>query len=144
MWAAAERVRPDGRVVIQSQNPEHYVFAALIGQDLAAFYDRELAFRRELGYPPFRRLAAITARGRTGDESQQLAAEIAALLRGAGGLTVYPPPGTGVRGRARQVVVKGGPELPAILGAALGAWRPPSARARGIMEVEVDPIEWPS
>jgi primosomal protein N' (replication factor Y) len=144
LWAAAERVRPDGRVVIQSQNPEHYVFAALIGQDLAAFYDRELAFRRELGYPPFRRLAAITARGRTGEESQQVADGIAAALRGAPGLTVYPPPAAGVRGRARQVVVKGGADLPAVLGAALGAWRPPSARARGIMEVEVDPVEWPS
>ncbi len=144
LWAAAERVRPDGRVVIQSQNPAHYVFAALIDGDLAAFYDRELAFRRELGYPPFQRLAVVTLRGRTGDESQQAAAQIVALLRGAAGLTVYPPPGVGARGRARQIVVKGGGELPAILGTALGSWRPPSPRTRGIMDVEVDPVEWPS
>jgi primosomal protein N' (replication factor Y) (superfamily II helicase) len=144
LWAAAERVRPDGRVVIQSQNPGHYVFAALIDGNLAAFYDRELAFRRELGYPPFRRLAIITVRGRTADESQQVAAEMAAVLGDAAGLTVYPPPSVGVRGRARQIVVKGDGELPATLGAALAARRPLSARTRGMMEVEVDPVEWPS
>ena len=54
-------------------------------------------FRRELGYPPFRRLAVITVRGRTGDESRALADEVVAALRGAPGLTVYPPP----RRRAR-------------------------------------------
>jgi len=144
LWAAAERVRPDGRMVIQSQNPSHYVFAAIIGQDLAGFYDRELEFRRELGYPPFRRLAVITVRGRTGDESRQLAAEIVAALRTASGLTVYPPPSLGARGRACQIVVKGERDLPARLGAALEAARPSSPRPRGIMEVEVDPVAWPS
>jgi primosomal protein N' (replication factor Y) len=141
LWAAAERVRPDGRLIVQSQNPSHYAFAALIGQDLAAFYERELAFRRELAYPPFRRLAVITVRGRTGEESEQLAGEVAAALRGGPNLTVYPP--HGARGRTRQVVVKGERDLPALLGSALGPW-PPSSRARGIMTVEVDPDQWPS
>jgi primosomal protein N' (replication factor Y) len=142
LWAAAERVRPDGRMVIQSQNPSHYAFAALIGQDLASFYERELTFRRELGYPPFRRLAIITARARTGEESRELAGEIVAALGGAPSVTVYPPQ-PGARGRARQVVVKGERDLPAILKSALGAW-PPSSRTRGIMTVEVDPVQWPS
>jgi primosomal protein N' (replication factor Y) len=141
LWAAAERVRPDGRLIVQSQNPSHYAFAALIGQDLGSFYERELAFRRELGYPPFRRLAVVTLRGRTGEESEQLAADVAAALRGGPDLTVYPP--HGARGRTRQVVVKGDRNLPAILGSALGAW-PPSSRTRGIMTVEVDPVQWPS
>ena len=62
--------------------------------------------------------------------------------RGAPSLTVYPPH-AGARGRARQVVVKGERDLPALLRAALGAW-PPSSRTRGIMDVEVDPVQWPS
>jgi primosomal protein N' (replication factor Y) len=141
LWAAAERVRPDGRMVIQSQNPEHYAFAALIGQDLGGFYARELAFRRELGYPPFRRLAVISLRGQTGEESERVAGDVAAALRDPG-LTVYPPL-AGARGRGRQIVVKGDRDLPARLNAALGAW-PPGSRTRGIMDVEVDPIQWPS
>jgi primosomal protein N' (replication factor Y) len=142
LWAAAERVRPDGRMVIQSQNPGHYAFAALIGHDLTSFYARELEFRRELGYPPFRRLAVIAVRGKTGDESERVAGEVVAALRDASGLVAYPPP-AGARGRARQVVVKGDRDLPARLGEALGAW-PPASRTRGIMDVEVDPIQWPS
>jgi primosomal protein N' (replication factor Y) len=144
LWAAAERVRPDGRLVIQSQNPSHYVFTALLGQDLAGFYERELEFRRELGYPPFRRLAVVAVRARTGDESRQIAAEVAAGLRGATGLTVYPLSTVGARGRSCQIVVKGDGDLPARLGAALEASPASAPRARGIMDVEVDPVTWPS
>jgi primosomal protein N' (replication factor Y) len=144
VWAAAERVRPDGRLIIQSQNPSHYVFAAILGQDLAGFYERELEFRRELGYPPFRRLAVITVRGRTGDASRQIGSEVAAALREVPGLTVYPPPAVGARGRTCQIVVKGDGDLPARLSAALEEARASAPRARGMMDVEVDPVEWPS
>lgn len=144
MWAAAERVQTNGRVIIQSQNPSHYVFDAVTRGDLACFYRHELEFRRELGYPPFRRLAVITVRGRTGEDSQSLANRLVTALSGASSLTVYPPPASGGRARTRQVVVKGGQDLPGLLRAALGDFLPPAARARGIMDVEVDPVEWPS
>src|SRR5262249_53696412 len=140
LWAAAERVGPDGRLVIQSQNPSHYVFEAVARQDLADFYRHELRFRRELGYPPFRPLAVISLRGRTSTESSRLADEVVAILRGARSLTVYPPPSAGARGRERQVVVKGDRDLPAALRDALGAFLPPALRGRGIMDVEVDPV----
>jgi primosomal protein N' (replication factor Y) len=144
IWAAAERLGGDGRLIIQSQNPSHYVFDAVTRGDLASFYRHELEFRRELGYPPFRRLAVITMRGRTDEESQSLANRLVAALAGVGSLTVYPPPPGGARARRRQVVVKGGPDLPGLLRAGLGEFLPPAARARGIMDVEVDPVEWPS
>jgi primosomal protein N' len=144
MWAAAERVHADGRVVIQSQNPSHYVFSAVSRQDLAGFYQHELEFRRELGYPPFRRLAVITMRGRTGEESERTADQVVAALRGTSSLTVYPPPAPHAKKKARQVVVKGGRDLPVVLRTALREFLPPAPRARGIMEVEVDPVQWPS
>jgi primosomal protein N' (replication factor Y) (superfamily II helicase) len=144
IWAAAERVQADGRVIIQSQNPSHYVFDAVTRQDLASFYRHELEFRQELGYPPFRRLAVITARGRTGDEAQSLANRVVAALTRTVSITVYPPPAATVRTRTRQVVVKGGRDLPGVLRAGLGEFLRPAAGARGIMEVEVDPAEWPS
>ncbi|RPI25255.1 MAG: hypothetical protein EHM57_01770 [Actinobacteria bacterium] len=65
-----------------------------------------------------------------------------AALRGAPRLTVYPP-ATDRRGRARRLVVKGGDDLPELLEAALGEFRRPRGRSRGIMDVEVDPVEWP-
>ena len=140
VWAAAERVRPDGQVVIQSQNPTHYALDAVARQDLPSFYRHELKFRAELGYPPFRRIAVITAREKTAAESERLAERVVAALRGAGGLTVYPPPPGERKERGRRVVVKGHADLPARLRAGLADFGP--FRGRGIIEVEVDPVEW--
>src|SRR5207245_1160066 len=63
---------------------------------------------------------------------------------GAPRLTVYPSP-PDRRNRARRIVVKGHADLPRVLAAALdGAEAIGAARSRGIMDVEVDPVEWPS
>ena len=142
LWAAAERVRPDGAVIVQSQNPEHYALAALVRHELGVFYREEMKFRAELGYPPFRRLAIVTVTGTSPADVETLIERTAAALRGAPSLTVYPPTADR-RGRARRVVIKGGDDLPALLLAALGEFRSPRPKSRGIMDVEVDPVEWP-
>ncbi len=48
-----------GRVIVQTYEPEHYVIQAAAAHDVEGFYKRELNYRRELGYPPFRRLARM-------------------------------------------------------------------------------------
>jgi primosomal protein N' (replication factor Y) len=48
-----------GRVIVQSYEPDHYVIRAAAAHDTEGFYAREIAYRRELGYPPFRRLARL-------------------------------------------------------------------------------------
>jgi len=142
VWAAAERVGADGALIIQSQNPEHYAFAAVAGQDLDEFYRRELEFRAELGYPPFKRLAIITTRAAETSGTRRLAETVGAALRGRAGLTVYPPAGEG-KDRALRIVVKGDAELPRLLEEALGEFKTPRPASRGIIDVEVDPVEWP-
>ena len=142
LWAAAERVVEGGALVIQSQNPTHYAFDAVVRQDLAAFYGHELRFRGELGYPPFRRLATLTVRGRSAPETERLAARVSAALRTSTVLQVYPP-GADRRNRVRRVVVKGPAELPRLVGAALEEFRGGRQEGRGIIDVEVDPVEWP-
>jgi len=141
LWAAAERVGGHGALVIQSQNPTHYALDAVARQELPAFYRPELKFRAELGYPPFRRLAVVTLSG-AGD-TRRLADEVAAALRASPRLTVYPPVAER-RERTRRIVVKGDAELSVVLAAALEDFRGPRPRSRGIMDVEVDPVEWPS
>jgi len=140
-WAAAERVAADGAVIIQSQNPGHYAFAAVARQNLHEFYRPELKFRAELGYPPFRRLAVVTARAGQSDETRRLAEAVGAALRGSKGLTVYPPIADR-SDRIRRIVTKGGDDLPRLLDDALREFKAPSA-GRGIIDVEVDPVEWP-
>lgn len=141
LWAAAERVGGQGALVIQSQNPTHYALGAVAHQELGAFYRSELKFRAELGYPPFRRLAVVTVTGAA--DTRRLAEEVAAALRASARLTVYPPVAAR-RQRTWRIVVKGESELPVILAAALEEFRSPRPRSRGIIDVEVDPVEWPS
>ena len=142
LWAAAESVTPGGRLVIQTQHPEHYAIRAVQVQDRVAFYEEELKFRAELGYPPYRRLALVSARGRDDGPVRALAAECAAALRGIGGLTVYPPasvsPPRGRNSRWR-FVIKGPTELPRLLAPALEPFLGRRRRASGIVEVEMDP-----
>ncbi len=140
LWAAAERVATGGRLIVQSHNPTHYVYDALARQDLTAFYRPELRFRAELGYPPFRRLALVSTRG---DGAHHLAERVHAALSTSSALTVYPSV-PDRRNRIYRVVVKGDHDLPRRLEAALADFRGPGPRSRGIMDVEVDPVEWPS
>ena len=48
-----------GRVVLQTYHPDHYAVVAAAAHDYAGFASQELAFRREQGYPPYRRLAKL-------------------------------------------------------------------------------------
>jgi len=142
LWAAAERVRSDGTLVIQTQHPTHYAFDAVARQDLAVFYKPELEFRSELGYPPFRRLAIVTVRAGSPADTERAAEGVAQALRAVPGTTVYPP-AADRRQRVRRIVVKGPAELPRLLEPILAPWRARSAQRRGIIDVEVDPVEWP-
>ena len=143
LWSAAERVRPDGELIIQSRNPSHYALEAVAHQDLAPFYRAELKFRAELGYPPFRRLAVIGVRSRGAVDGGALVERVAGALAGASPLVAYPAitlPGR----RGFRLVVKGGADLPEVLAAALGDLLGVRRRRPGIMDVEVDPVEWQS
>jgi primosomal protein N' (replication factor Y) len=55
----AGRSRRGGRVIVQTYNPEHYAIQAAARHDYGAFARQEMAYRRELGYPPFGRLVAL-------------------------------------------------------------------------------------
>jgi hypothetical protein len=84
----------------------------------------------------------VTVTGKSATEITPLLDTVTTALRGDARLTVYPAT-SDRRGRAHRVVVKGGEELPVLLDAALGEFRRPPKGSRGIMDVEVDPVEWP-
>src|SRR3990172_5045006 len=70
-----------GHVVLQTFQPEHYAIRAAAAHDYQAFYDQELALRRSLDYPPFRRLVKFTYQHRTQEVAQAEAERLAGLLR---------------------------------------------------------------
>lgn len=69
-----------GRVVLQTFQPEHYVIQAAASHDYAAFYARELDYRRQLGYPPFNRLVRMEYRHVQATEAEAEAKGLAARL----------------------------------------------------------------
>src|SRR6185437_15837443 len=115
LWAAAEATGPRGRVIAQTLHPQHYAIEAAQAQSRPAFYRQEIKLRAELGYPPFRRLCAVSVRGKSDGEARALAVE------GVPGIIVYPPASRAGAVLARwQFVIKGPAELPRLLAGPLG------------------------
>jgi len=60
----AGRGRLPGEVLVQTYYPDHYAIQCAARQDYAAFFEKELHFRRMMHYPPFTALASILVRDR--------------------------------------------------------------------------------
>ena len=76
----AGRSSRGGRVVMQTFQPEHYAIQAAAGHDYAAFYEREIGYRRALGYPPFGRLLRLEFRHSDNAEAEKAAKALAERL----------------------------------------------------------------
>lgn len=70
-----------GKVILQTYQPKHYAIRMAAEHDFANFYDTEIAYRRELGYPPFRRLARIIFRDESETRARSEAETAANTLR---------------------------------------------------------------
>jgi primosomal protein N' (replication factor Y) len=77
----AGRGNSPGRVVIQSYYPDNYALHFAQKQDYAGFHDKEIEFRKLMGYPPFRRLVQIVISDRDAAKASSNADKIAAALK---------------------------------------------------------------
>ena len=77
-WAGPQAA--GGRLVIQSDEPNHYVLQALIRGDYRYFLERELEQREELRYPPFCELVRVRASGTDVDATLRQVVEICRKL----------------------------------------------------------------
>ncbi len=71
-----------GQVILQTFQPEHYVIRAAAGHNFQSFYDQELAYRRQLGYPPFNELVRLEYRNYDPRKAEQAARDLAAQVQG--------------------------------------------------------------
>lgn len=73
----AGRSARGGKVVMQTFDPDHYALRFAAGHDVNGFYERELEYRRKLGYPPFANLIRLEHRdvnpARAGETAHKLA-----------------------------------------------------------------------
>ncbi|AMV71464.1 primosomal protein N' [Desulfuromonas carbonis] len=100
-----------GQVLIQTYSPEHYALQCAAQHDYLAFAEQELAFRRELGYPPYGYLVNLVFSGNNGEQVEAAADRFAAgISRHAGAVEVLGPapcPLARLRGRhRRQLLLK--------------------------------------
>lgn len=72
----AGRSKDQGKVLIQTYNPEQAIIYPILYQNYEDFYNAEIEERRLFNYPPFTRLIRLTIR----DRENQLAAAAAAQL----------------------------------------------------------------
>ncbi|MDH3942467.1 MAG: primosomal protein N', partial [Anaerolineae bacterium] len=71
-----------GRVILQTFHPDHYVLQTAAEHDYQGFYRRELAYRADLGYPPYSRLVRLEYRHRQADKAEAAAHKMAAEIQG--------------------------------------------------------------
>lgn len=61
----------DGQIMIQTTNPEHYIFNSLINYDINGFIKQEKQYRLQAQYPPYTKFVAIIFSGYNFDEVEK-------------------------------------------------------------------------
>ncbi|HBA87384.1 MAG TPA: primosomal protein N' [Geobacter sp.] len=69
-----------GRVLVQTLAPEHYALTYAVAHDYEGFYREEIAFREDVGYPPFAHLASLTFSSVAAGQGEASSEEAALLL----------------------------------------------------------------
>jgi primosomal protein N' (replication factor Y) len=69
----AGRGERPGRVILQTYNPENFNIRAACDQDFESFYEKEIGFRKALGYPPLARMIQLRISGRDPQRARQAA-----------------------------------------------------------------------
>ncbi|MEW6724875.1 MAG: primosomal protein N' [Bacillota bacterium] len=103
-----------GEVLVQTYAPDNYAIKMASQHDYKGFYAIEIENRRELGYPPWTRLAVLSISGTDELKVEEAANELGRLVedkRGTGAISALLGPGPAplyrIGGRyRRQVVVK--------------------------------------
>jgi primosomal protein N' (replication factor Y) len=134
-----------GEAIVQTIHPGHYSIQLGCRQDYPAFYERELAFRRAMRYPPVTSLVNVIVRARTMAAAMDDASGMARRIREAGvgrDVTVLGPAPAALarlRGDYRaQILVKGASRR-ALRQAVIAAVGVRSDLARRTI-VDVDPV----
>jgi primosomal protein N' (replication factor Y) len=70
-----------GEVVVQTYNPEHYAVICAAKHDYEGFYQEEIEFRRQLGYPPFCHIIKIIWQGMQEDTLRKRAEQAVLALK---------------------------------------------------------------
>lgn len=142
----AGRGTQPGRVLVQTHCPTHHAVACAAQHDYLGFYEQEIVFRRELGYPPFGHLVNLVLAGGEPKVVEHHAQQLAHHLQcHAGPVEVLGPapcPLHRLRGKTRmQILLKAAARLPLHhLLAQVDLWRAKLPRSLALI-VDIDPLD---
>ena len=117
-------LREKGRFLVQTREPEHHAVQAFTRRSYRFFYERELQFRKQTGYPPFGAVVRVEAPTEALDELSHDIADVGGRVVGA------------VDRRSRASALVRGPSIEALLDP-LRAF----ATAHGRTKIDVDPVD---
>lgn len=142
----AGRADRKGRVLIQTYDPDHPAIALARHHDVDGFFERELADRKELGYPPFARATLVRVDAADEAVASRTAAALTVVARSAGaGVTVSgpaPAPIARVRGRFRYRALLRSADRAALRRAVSAVDRARANVPRGVrVVIDVDPVQ---
>jgi primosomal protein N' (replication factor Y) len=66
----AGRSKIEGEVIIQTYNEKHFVLQKVLENNYSGFYKKELEDRKQMGYPPFTRIALIETKDTSMDKAK--------------------------------------------------------------------------
>jgi primosomal protein N' (replication factor Y) len=96
-----------GEVIIQTMNPNHYSMQHSRTHDYEGFYNEEIAYRTQLGYPPVGRIIKVEVKSAVEDQAREAAKtaqeRIRSLMRGSEAVLLGPAaaPIARIRGQYR-------------------------------------------
>jgi len=77
----AGRGEKEGKVILQTFNPDHFTIQTAKNQDYERFYKKEASFRKALFYPPFSKAALIKISGEDEDKTKKFAEKFLNCIR---------------------------------------------------------------
>ena len=73
--------REKGEAVIQTLNPNHYLFEFLKNHDYEGFFEKEIKSREKYNYPPFVKIIRIVIRSKDREKTEPIIKKICTMLK---------------------------------------------------------------
>ena len=77
----AGRLKKQGKVIVQTGDPDHWVLKLIANHDYKGFYDNEIIERQNFNYPPFYKVISLTLKHKDINLVEVASKELATMLR---------------------------------------------------------------
>ncbi len=147
VFGRAGRGEKEGRVIVQTHNPEHYTILSSKEHNFASLYQKEIDLRKKMLFPPFSRLINIQLEGKNEKMVEKTARHLAtfASQQSSGQISILgpaPSPISRLRGLFRWQLLLKGAQVPTlqVLCQKLSSQQVPGVPKSAVkLSVDVDP-----